>query len=62
MRVYVNDSSDWIVVKEETSGHILFEGHSISPWELAKLLDAITIDGCELKHISDVDMEEGRYV
>lgn len=61
MRVYANESGDWMVVKDITNGEVLFEGHSMTAWDVACLLDQITIEGCELKRISNEDMEEGNY-
>ena len=56
-QVVTNASGDWMVVKNQL-GEILFSGHSMSPFDIANLIENITIYGCETLEITDEQMGE----
>ena len=56
-QVITNASGDWMVVKNQL-GEILFSGHSMSPFDIANLIENITIYGCETLEITDEQMGE----
>ena len=56
-QVVTNASGDWMVVKNQL-GDVVFSGHSMSPFDLANLIETITPYGCVNKEVSDEQMEE----
>lgn len=48
-------SGDWIRILN-TDGTVLFEGHSLGIYDLKRLLNTVTEDGCEVDEVTDEDI------
>lgn len=53
-------SGDWVAVRDTKTGSILFEGHRITPMELASILEQLGHE-TDLVALTDEEMEEGTY-
>ena len=60
IKIVTNDqgSGDWITIKQ--GDQYLFEGHSIHPFELEEILQALG-HTVEFISVTDEEMEEGTY-